>query len=47
VGVCVPAGAVAFLAAAWLLRAPELGELLGAVRGRQPDDDTKPTATDL
>ena len=34
VGVCVPAGFVAFVATAWLLRAPELGELLGAVGGR-------------
>jgi putative peptidoglycan lipid II flippase len=29
VAVCVPAGAVVFLAAAWALRAPELAELLG------------------
>ncbi len=28
VAVCVPAGAITFFAAAWLLRAPELGELL-------------------
>jgi putative peptidoglycan lipid II flippase len=28
----VPAGAAAFVATAWLLKAPELGELLGAVR---------------
>ncbi|MCJ7543164.1 MAG: murein biosynthesis integral membrane protein MurJ [Phycisphaerae bacterium] len=34
VGLCVPAGVVAFVGAVWLLRAPELGELLGAVRGR-------------
>jgi hypothetical protein len=32
VAVGVPAGAAAFVATAWLLRAPELGELLGAVR---------------
>lgn len=42
VGVCVPVGAVAFVATSWLLRAPELGELLGAVRGRgAPDNSTK------
>ncbi len=29
VAVCVPGGALVFLAAAWILRAPELGELLG------------------
>jgi putative peptidoglycan lipid II flippase len=38
VGVCVPVGAVVFVATAWLLRAPELGELLGAVRGRGAGD---------
>jgi putative peptidoglycan lipid II flippase len=44
VGVCVPAGAIAFVVAAWLLRAPELGELLGAVRRRGGQDSgTKPT----
>ncbi len=36
VAVCVPAGAAAFVATAWLLRAPELGELLGAVRRPAP-----------
>jgi putative peptidoglycan lipid II flippase len=48
VGVCVPAGAAVFVATAWLLRAPELGEFLGAVRGRRSDgNDAKPTETNL
>ena len=32
VAVTVPVGAIVFIAAAWLMRAPELGELFGAVR---------------
>jgi putative peptidoglycan lipid II flippase len=43
VGACVPAGAAAFLAAAWAMRAPELGELLGAVRRQPAAADTGPT----
>ncbi len=38
VAVCVPVGVAVFVAAAWLLRAPELRELLGAVRGRSMED---------
>jgi putative peptidoglycan lipid II flippase len=38
VGICVPAGVAAFVGAAWFLRAPELGELIGGLqrRGRRP-----------
>ncbi|MBN1393294.1 MAG: murein biosynthesis integral membrane protein MurJ [Sedimentisphaerales bacterium] len=32
VAVCVPAGAISFFAAVWLLRAPELGELMGGIK---------------
>jgi hypothetical protein len=32
VAITVPVGAIVFIAAAWLMRAPELGELFGAVR---------------
>ena len=43
VAACVPAGAGAFVATAWLLRAPELGELLGAARrklaGNKPSEE--------
>ena len=38
VAVCVPAGAGVFLAAVWALRAPELGELFGALRRRSPEN---------
>jgi putative peptidoglycan lipid II flippase len=38
VGVCVPAGAAAFLMSAWALRAPELGELLGAMKESRNGD---------
>ncbi|HOD81112.1 MAG: putative peptidoglycan biosynthesis protein MurJ [Planctomycetes bacterium ADurb.Bin126] len=34
VGACVPAGAATFVAAAWVLRAPELGELVSSLRKR-------------
>ncbi|RPI60221.1 MAG: murein biosynthesis integral membrane protein MurJ [Planctomycetaceae bacterium] len=37
VAVCVPAGAAVFVGAAYLMRAPELGELLGAMKRRKPD----------
>jgi len=42
VAACVPAGAVAFVISAWILRAPELGELVGAMaRGKDaPDEKT-------
>ncbi|MGA2265988.1 MAG: murein biosynthesis integral membrane protein MurJ [Phycisphaerae bacterium] len=46
VAACVPAGAAAFLATAWAMKAPELGELLGAVR-RPPAADTGPTGGSL
>jgi peptidoglycan biosynthesis protein MviN/MurJ (putative lipid II flippase) len=32
VTVCVPAGAITFLAVVWLLGAPELGELMGGIK---------------
>ena len=41
VGVCVPAGAGVFFAAAWLLRAPELGELFGTL-GRKRKNEPPP-----
>lgn len=34
VAVCVPVGAAVFFAAAWIMRAPELGELLGMLAER-------------
>ena len=39
----VPAGAAAFVATAWLLRAPELGELFGALRNRGKEDVPAPS----
>jgi putative peptidoglycan lipid II flippase len=45
VSVCVPAGAAVFIAAAWLLRAPELGEMLGSL-GRKRKLDEPPTDAD-
>ncbi len=35
----VPAGVATFLLAAWVLRMPEIGELVGAMRRRQAHDD--------
>jgi putative peptidoglycan lipid II flippase len=32
VAVCVPAGAISFFAAVWILGAPELGELMGGIK---------------
>lgn len=44
VAACVPAGGAAFILTAWLLRAPELGELWGAARsklkGKKADADS-------
>jgi putative peptidoglycan lipid II flippase len=40
IAVCVPAGATAFLLAAWLMRAPELGELMGARFNKDSDAAT-------
>ncbi|MFB3890644.1 MAG: murein biosynthesis integral membrane protein MurJ [Phycisphaerae bacterium] len=39
VAVCVPSGAAVFFLTAWFLRAPELGELFGALRRARPAAD--------
>jgi putative peptidoglycan lipid II flippase len=40
VAVCIPAGALAFFAVVWLLRAPELGELMGGIKAaKEPEAD--------
>ncbi len=42
VAVCVPLGSATFVWMAWVLRAPELRELLGAIRTRRGDDAPPP-----
>lgn len=39
---CIPIGAAVFIAVAWLLRAPELRELMGAKFNKQPDTPVSP-----
>lgn len=45
VGVCVPAGAAIFILAARLLKAPELGELLGSFRRKKPQPEVTVAAS--
>jgi putative peptidoglycan lipid II flippase len=43
VAVCVPAGVITFFAVVWILRAPELGELIGGIKAsKEPGIGSQP-----
>jgi peptidoglycan biosynthesis protein MviN/MurJ (putative lipid II flippase) len=43
--VCIPVGAAVFIAAAWLMRAPELKEIMARPASETPGDSATPVTT--